>query len=588
MQKTASVQWLDAIACHSRRWVLWGVVLGGLGGVLIILQAGLLAHVIHEAFMEGISRAALLPFFGFLVLVIALRALIAWGRELLGQRASTQVRRVVRQQLLEHIGRLGPVYASEQRAASLSSALLERVEALHGYFSHYLPQKMLAIVIPATIGLAVFPVSWVVGTIFLVTAPLIPFFMVMIGRGAATLNQKNFQALSRMSAHFLDTLQGLATLKIFFRSRDEAQRIAKSSEEYRQGTMAVLRVAFLSSAVLEFLTAVAIAMTAVYLGMHFLHYLDFGLYGRELTLKMGLFLLLLAPEFYQPLRELGTHYHARAEAVGAAEGIQAILRAPAQAAPRDGGPFGPVGNIAIDFRSVHHRFGAERVALENLCLSIEAGQWVAVVGASGAGKTTMLNLLLGFLSLQQGQILVNGQDLGSLNMEHWRRHVAWVPQSPTLFYGSIADNIALGSEAMTRSRVIEAARRGRVLDFSDALRGGLDAPVGEQGNLLSGGQARRVALARAFAKDAPLVVLDEPTAGLDGENERLIMEGLKGLAAGRTMMMLTHRLDTARLADRIVVMDRGRIVEAGSHAELMALEGTYAALVRSGRAEVLP
>lgn len=315
---SSELDWLHSIHHCCRRWVLSTVVLGVVAGICSIVQAGLLAYIIHAALIETSSRGSLLPFFIVLAGVIGLRSLLAWGREVCGQRSSTLARQYVRRQLLEHLNALGPIYTRNQQAARLSAAVIDRVEALQGYFANYRPQQALAVIVPLMIGLTAFSVSWAVGLIFLITAPLVPLFMILIGRGTERLNQKSFQTLSRMSAHFLDTLQGLPTLKLFQRSQDEAERIAASSERYRQGTMAVLRVAFQSAAVLEFLTSVAIAMTAVFLGLSYLHYIDFGLYTRELTLQTGLFLLMLAPELYLPLREQGTHYHARAEALGAA------------------------------------------------------------------------------------------------------------------------------------------------------------------------------------------------------------------------------------------------------------------------------
>ena len=582
---SSPLAWLQSLRHHCRRWVLATIPLGVAAGLCTLVQAGLLAYILHSAIIDTTDRQSLLPFFAALCAVIGGRALLAWGREICGQRSSTLARRSVRQQLLEQLNTHGPVYVKEKQTAPLASTLIERVEALHGYFAHYLPQKSLALIVPVMIGLTAFSVSWAVGLIFLITAPLIPLFMIMIGRGAESLNQKNFQLLSRMSAHFLDTLQGLATLKLFQRSQDESARIAASSESYRKGTMAVLRVAFLSSAVLEFLTSVAIAMTAVFLGLTYLHYLDFGLYSQELTLQTGLFLLLLAPDFYQPLRELGTHYHARAEALGAAKELSAILAD----TPRQQGHSGSRSmpdeqTIALELRHVHHSFGhRQRPALQDLCLQVKAGEWLAIVGASGAGKTTLMNLLLGFLPLQQGEIQVNGQSLAELNLEEWQRLIAWVPQNPTLFFGSLAENISLQDPEISAGQITEAARQARLLDFIDQLPQGLETCVGEQGNQLSGGQARRVALARAFARKVPLILLDEPTADLDNENERLIMDSLQLLGRGKTVIMLTHRLDTARLADRIVVMDEGAVIEQGSHSELLALHGTYARLISSGR-----
>lgn len=582
MPTSSPLNWLQSITSGCRRWTHLTVALGAVAGACAIVQAGLLAHIIHAAFIAGTARDALIPFFALLVTVIGSRAVLAWGREVAGQRASTLIRRQIRTELLEQLGGHGPMYTRDKQVAPLVNTLMERVEALHGYFAHYLPQKSLAMIVPLMICISAFFVSWAVGLIFLLTAPLIPLFMMMIGRGAEKLNQQNFQLLSRMSAHFLDTLQGLATLKLFQRSAAEAARIETSSDNYRKGTMAVLRVAFLSSAVLEFLTSVAIAMTAVFLGLSYLNFLDFGLYSRELTLQTGLFLLLLAPEFYQPLRELGTHYHARAEALGAAQEISSILF---DSPPRSGtSSVADPQQISLELRHVSYSFDeGRRPALKDLNLRINAGEWLAVVGASGTGKTTLLNLLLGFFPLQEGEIDVNDQSIGTLQPEDWRRQIAWVPQQPVLFYAPLAANISLDAPHISEENIRIAATQARVIDFAETLEQGLDTCIGEQGNRLSGGQARRVALARAFAKDAPVILLDEPTAGLDGENERLIMTSLKQLVRGKTVIMLTHRLDTAQAADRIAVMAEGTVIEQGNHADLLARNGTYARLLNSGR-----
>lgn len=580
--------WLQTLRRCCRRPVLLTVLLGTGSGLGVIVQAGLLAHLIHSAVIDGAARESLLVFFVLLAAVIGLRALAAWGREICGQRSSTLVRRHVRRQLLERLAAGGPALVQEKQSGPLANTVLDRVEALHGYFAHYLPQRTLALIVPVMIVGTAFSVSWAVGMIFLVTAPVFPLMMIMIGRGAESLNQKNFQLLSRMSAHFLDTLRGLTTLKLFQRSRDESARIAASSEGYRKGTMAVLRVAFLSSAVLEFLASVAIAMTAVFLGLSYLHFLDFGLYGQQLTLRSGLFLLLLAPELYLPLRELGTHYHARAEALGAAVELSALLAQPPAGHRRAGSAVVPGGEpITLQLHHVSHRFdGRDTPALADLCLTVPAGEWLALVGPSGAGKTTLLNLLLGFYPVQQGEILVNGMVLTELDLEAWRRKIAWVPQQPQLFFGSLADNIALENPDMAAGQIAAAAERARLLEPAGQLARGLATPVGEQGIQLSGGQARRVALARAFAREASLVLLDEPTAGLDLENERLIMAGLKQLVRGKTVIMLTHRLDTARLADRIAVMAAGFIVEQGSHQQLLEINGVYARLAALGEREM--
>jgi ATP-binding cassette, subfamily C, bacterial CydD len=576
--------WLHTLRVQCRRPVRLCIVMATAGGVCAITQAALFAHILHSAVIDGFTRELLLPYLVALAFVLLLRAVLAWGREICGQRSSTLVRRFVRRKLLEQLTAAGPMAVQAKHTAGLASSIIERIEALHGYFAHYLPQKIVALTVPVLIILTAFSVSWAAGLIFLITAPLIPALMIMIGRGAENLSQKNFQLLSRMSAHFLDTLRGLATLKLFMRSQEETDRIASSSEEYRKGTMAVLRVAFLSSAVLEFFTSVAIAMTAVFLGLSYLHYLDFGLYGNQLTLRSGLFLLLLAPEVYLPLRELGTHFHARADALGAADELNSLLTDLGERPEHTPqAPMNITRSVALQLRHVSQKYtGRTKPALNDLCLSVKADEWLAVVGASGAGKTTLLNLILGFLPLQQGEIIINGRSALSLDSDEWHRHIAWVPQQPQLFLGSLADNIKMGNPDLSLQQIKAAAEQAN-LHPDDQLVRGLGTEVGEQGCLLSGGQIRRVALARAFAKDAPLLLLDEPTAGLDLENERLIMGILEHLRKDRTVITLTHRLDTARLADRIVVMADGMIIEQGSHQELLDKNGVYAGLVSGGR-----
>ena len=560
------------------------VIMATASSIFAIAQAALLAHLLYSAIIESTAREQLLPYFAAVVAILLLRALFSWGREIVGQRASTLVRRNVRKEIIEQITAAGPSTVQEKRMAPLANSIIERVEALHGYFAHYLPQRIVATTVPIIIILTAFCFSWAVGLIFLVTAPMIPAMMIMVGRGAEKLSQKNFQLLSRMSAHFLDTLRGLSTLKLFMRSKEETARIAKSSEEYRKGTMEVLRVAFLSSAVLEFFTSVAIAMTAVFLGLTYLQYLDFGLYGNQLNLRTGLFLLLLAPDVYLPLRELGTHFHARADALGAAEEINLLLeKFDKTESPKSKlSPKVVAESVALELRQVHqHYSGRTTPALNNFSLSVEAGEWLAIVGSSGAGKTTLLNLLLGFLPLQQGEILINGDSCKSPDSDEWRRHIGWVPQQPQLFLGSLEYNIGLGDPDLSQQQLKVAAGQAN-LSLSDQLPQGLATEVGEQGNRLSGGQTRRVALARAFAKNAPLLLLDEPTAALDLENERLIMESLERIRPGKTIIMLTHRLDTARHADRIAVMEHGMLVEQGSHQQLMENNSVYASLVNGG------
>jgi ATP-binding cassette subfamily C protein CydD len=576
MAPRKSLGWLLKRAGTARTWVLLSIGLGFFSGGLLIIQARLLAHIVQRVFMDDVPRAALWPFFMALPAVIFLRAALGWGREVSGYHAGAKVRREIRMLLMEHLFNLGPAYAVRRQTGAISSTVMEAVEGLHDFYAFYLPQLALAIMIPSAILAFVFPISWAAAGLLLVTAPLIPLFMVLIGMGAESISQRHFQALARMSAHFLDVLQGLAVLKLFDRSRDEEKNVARVSNDFRKGTMNVLRIAFLSSAVLEFFSSIAIALVAVYLGMHYLGYLDFGDYGTPLNFAGGFFILLLAPDFYLPLRELGTHYHARAAAIGAAEEILSLLSAVDDLKPPATMTLPVSYSIQIDCRNLYVTYRADkRAVLKGVSFDLKPMDRVVLLGASGAGKTTILNVLLGFLQPDCGTVLINGNRLADLEVESWRRHIAWIGQDPVLFHGTIRENIRLGKPEASDDEIVSAARSARVLDFAVQLPAGLETPVGERGMNLSRGQAQRVALARAFLKKAPVLLLDEPTAGLDIENEHLVMQALKKLSAGRTVLLLTHRLLNVEPTDRILILEKGRIVEQGAYSELIGAQRIF-------------
>jgi len=573
-------RWLLKRASAARTWILISVALGLGSGLLLVVQARFLARIVHGAFIEGRGTDMLWPLFAILAGVIILRSILGWAREAAGFSAGARIRQEIRTELLEHIVSLGPGYTGRQSSGALASTALEHVEGLHDFYAFYLPQLALAVMIPAAIVAFIFPYSWAAGALLLATAPLIPLFMILVGMGAESISQRHFQALSRLSAYFLDVLQGISTLKLFYRSKGAEETIARVSNNYRLRTMGVLRVAFLSSAVLEFFSSISIALVAVYLAMSYLGYFSFGLYGKSLNLAGGLFILLLAPDFYLPLRELGTHYHARAEAVGAAEEILKIVSVSRLETLNGAIEWAQTYPLHIQLEDVHLAFdGGQRPALQGVSFELREGEQVALVGASGAGKTTTLNLLLGFLRPDSGQIKVNGMPLADMTPASWRRQIAWIGQRPVLFQGTIKENILLGRPEASAVQIEQAAGNARVLDFAMHLPEGLDTPVGEQGFGLSRGQAQRVALARTFLKDAPLLLLDEPTAGLDAENEALVIDSLETLSRGKTVLMLTHRLTNIRQASRIMVLEKGHIVEQGTYNELTAAGGRFNRMV---------
>ncbi len=566
-------RWLKARASAVRSPLYASIGLGAVNGFLLIAQSELLAHALTAV---AIHHAPLRQILWLLVgvgLLFVLRAGVNYAQQRFAFETGARLRAGLRAELFAHIARLGPAWSRQQRSGAVATTVVDGVEALDKYFSLYLPQMQLAVIVPAVILIVVFPFDWVSGLILAITAPLLPLFMIIIGKQTEALNQAQWQTLTRMGAHFFDMIEGLTTLKLFGAARREAAFIGQIADEYRLNTMKVLRVAFLSSMVLEFLAAISIAMVAVYIGFRLM-------YG-EIAYVNGIFVLLLAPEFYLPLRSLGAQFHARLDALGAVEPIIALLNTPPPVAHAGRNPL-PQTATAPEIELTGVQFAYDRSpdirTLDGIDATLTAGTRTALVGVSGAGKTTLAQLLLGFLTPTAGQILVDGQPLDTLDTAQWRAKLAWLPQNPTLFFGTIEDNIALSRRADHLAALQEAAEAAGALDFINALPAGFQTRVGDRGQGLSGGQIQRIALARAFYKNAPIVVLDEPTASLDPESELAVSAAIERLARGRTMLIIAHRLATIERADQILLLDRGRILERGTHAALLAEGQHYAAL----------
>ncbi len=553
------------------------VGLGVIGGVLVVLQADYIAKIINGVFIEGLKLTDVEKWMGPLFLMMVLRSFVVWGIEVVAHSLATYIKTDIRQRLLNCILELGPVYARRQETGELVNVFMEGIENLEPYFAKFLPQLFAAVLVPMVVLTWVFPLDMSTGFILLLTAPLIPIFMILIGRMAETLNKKQWETLSRLSAHFLDVLQGLTILKIFGRSIEQIQVITRMSDEFRDTTLRVLKIAFLSALVLELVATISTALVAVTIGLKLLYF--------KIEFSQAFFLLLLAPEFYSPLRQLGAHFHAGMAGVAAAERIFAILTLEKSSIEINGlKPFQRQEKVGIVMENVYYAYEeGKRPALQGISLEIKPGQQVALVGASGSGKSTLASLLLNFIVPDQGNVYINGVCLSEINKADWLKHVAFVPQAPHLFYRSVADNIRLGREDASLEEVMEAARLASAHEFIMALPSGYDTVVGEGGHGLSGGQGKRLAIARAFLQDAPFLLLDEATAGLDPHNEAIIDETLRRLKVGRTVLIIAHRLSTVYHADSIVVFHQGQAVEVGFHEQLMQKRGRYYELVTAFR-----
>lgn len=540
---------------RARKPLTRAMIAGGISGIMIVGQALLLAMILHRVLVEKQTLDDVLGLIVFLALTVLARILASYIAERYGFAAALAILPKLRSALLEKVDRVGPVGLSTRPTGEIVSALAEGVRGVEPFFSRYLPATAQAAMLPLGILAVVAPLDWISGLAFLITAPLIPFFMVLIGKGAETLNQRQWLKLQRMSGHFLDAMQGLATIKAFNAGPRMQQAVAEAADSYRRETMKVLRIAFLSGLTLEFFATASIAIIAVLIG--------FRLLWGEMSYQHGLFILLLAPEFYLPLRAMGTAYHARMEALGAAERLVALEAMPELARPA-AMPASTTGPLlrhppALAIEDAHLTYPGERMGLKGITLAIAAGECVAIAGPSGAGKSSLFSLLMGFVMPDSGVIRIEGQAMETIPLAALRRSIAYIPQRSTLFTGTVASNIALGDRNPGADRVRWAAQQARIDQRIAELPNGFETVIGAGGHALSGGEAQRIGLARAFYRDAPLALLDEPTAHLDPGTEALIHEAIGALKAGRTLLIIAHRATTRALADRTIWLDAGRV-----------------------------
>ncbi len=521
--------------------------LGVLQALLVIAQAGLLAYGISAAFMDGADLSDLQGTLTGLAAVVAARVVLVWLQESAAHRAAASVKSSLRDQVVERATRLGPGWLSGQRTGELTTLATRGVDALDGYFAKYLPQLVLAVIVPIAVLARIVTEDWVATLTIVLTLPLIPVFMVLVGKATQARTQRQWSTLTRLGHHFLDVVAGLPTLKVFGRAKAQVASIRQVTDDYRRATMATLRVAFLSALVLELLATLSVALVAVGIGLR--------LAEGDMDLYTGLLILILAPEAYLPLRMVGVHYHASAEGMAAATKAFDVIETPLPTR----GTATVSAPAAVRLSDVSVRYpGRDQPAVAGLSLSLARGEVVVLAGPSGGGKSSVVAALMGFVPLAAGRIDVLDADgheisLADCDPDSWRAHVGWTPQRPHLFATTLADNLRLARPDAGDDRLREALAEAAAEDVLAGLPRGLATPVGEGGVGLSAGQRRRVALARALLRDAHVLVLDEPTADLDATTEARVLATLRARAqAGAAVLVVAHRPELLAWADRVV------------------------------------
>ncbi|PTL39180.1 thiol reductant ABC exporter subunit CydD [Alkalicoccus saliphilus] len=539
-------------------------------GLTIVAQAYFIVAVVDQIFLQGASVSDIYVELAGVMGALGLRAALQYVNNRTGEKMAAEVKQEFRRKLLKKYTE-NPVQASaEGRSGSKVSVMLDAVDELDAYFSHYYVVMMQSSLVPLILLGAVFYMNWVSGLILLITAPFIPIMMIVIGKNTQKKSEEQMEKLNAFSGKFLDILQGLSTLKLFGRARKQEIEIEKSSLNYRDATMSVLKIAFLSSLMLEFISMLSVSIVALEVGLRLVIY-------DQLSFFTAFFVLILVPEFFASLKEMGSAFHSGRGSMAAADRIYAELDKEEQ--PVTWGEKEAPAVPSVTFKETRFQYDTDRFALGPLDAHLEAGTHTAVIGRSGSGKSTLLQLISGLMPAE-GEILVNGTPMTEIKEASWYDQLAYVTQKPYLFSGTLRENVVLGKPDVSKEELETAVEKAGLKEVASALPNGLDTMVGEGGRGLSGGEKQRVALARAFIKKPGLLLFDEPTTGLDVKTEQLLQRGMKELSENATVLTVAHRLHTIREADQILLLENGRIAAAGTHGQLLEKNESYRDMVQ--------
>lgn len=550
------------------------IIFSILAGISIITQAYFLVFLVDEAFLQGTTFQKLLPYIFLLLLSLFGRVLFSYLTGRMGIKVAAKEKYRLRKELLNKYIHNSPINSMFGRSGEKVSVMLDTIDETDDYYSSYLPQVIQSIIIPVLLLVVIFIEHWATGLIIVITAPFIPIFMAIIGYKTKDKAEEQLDKMAAFSGKFLDTLQGLATLKIYGKSKEQKEAIESSSLQFRDATMVVLKTAFANSLALEFISMLSMGLIALEVAIRMIIF-------QDLSFFTGFLMLVLAPEFYNKLKDLGSAFHTGRGSMGAFNKLQKELEIPDK----------PMiwGNLElksdqppqIELKNVDFTYGEDEFRLENISLTVSPYERLAIIGKTGSGKSTLLHLIAGLIPPQTGEILINGKNLSAYKEKDWFRELSYISQHPYLFSGTIAENIAVGGRDrdVSRSEIELAGKKAGLDDLIASLDQGYDTPVGEAGRGLSGGEKQRIALARAFLKQPRIVLFDEPTVGLDLRTERILQSSIEELAKTATVITVAHRLHTIKDADQIILLDEGRLIRRGTHAELLEISPEYLAMV---------